>query len=123
MIKGIGIDIIEISRVEKSLANPNFVKRIFTENEQKYCNSRNKQAAASYAARFAAKEAVVKAFGTGMVGGTWQDIEVLPNDEGAPHVKLHGYFAYIATKQKIYHVHISLSHAREYAIAQAILEG
>ena len=51
------------------------------------------------------------------------DIEILPDDDGAPHVKLYGYFAYIATKRKIYNIFISLSHCKEYAVAQAILEG
>ena len=74
--------------------------------------------------RFAAKEAVVKALGTGISGGgLWTDIEILPDDDGAPHVKLYGYFAYIATKRKIYNIFISLSHCKEYAVAQAILEG
>ena len=81
-------------------------------------------AASSYAARFAAKEAVVKALGTGIAeGGLWTDIEILPDDNGAPHVKLYGYFAYLATKRKIYNIYISLSHCKEYAVAQAVLEG
>lgn len=123
MIKGTGIDIVEISRIERSLENPKFVERIFTEKEQAYCNGRKKSASSSYAVRFAAKEAVVKAFGTGMVGGTWKDIEILCNADGAPHVKLHGYFAYTATKRKIYNIFISLSHSKDCAVAQAILEG
>ena len=70
------------------------------------------------------KVAVVKALGTGISGGgLWTDIEILPDDDGAPHVKLYGYFAYIATKRKIYNIFISLSHCKEYAVAQAILEG
>lgn len=123
MIKGTGIDIVEISRIQKSLNNEKFINRIFTQQEQAYCNSRNILRASSYAARFAAKEAVVKAFGTGMRGGSWQDIEVVVDDRGAPHIKLHGYFAYSATKRKIYNIFLSLSHSKEYAIAQAILEG
>ena len=123
MIKGTGIDIVEISRIQKSLNNKKFINRIFTQQEQAYCNSRNILRASSYAARFAAKEAVVKAFGTGMRGGSWQDIEVVVDDRGAPHIKLHGYFAYSATKRKIYNIFLSLSHSKEYAIAQAILEG
>ena len=123
MIKGTGVDIIEISRIEKSLTNEKFIERIFTKKEQEYCNSRKQMAVSSYAARFAAKEAVVKALGTGISGGgLWTDIEILP-DDGAPHVKLYGYFAYIATKRKIYNIFISLSHCKEYAVAQAILEG
>ena len=123
MIKGIGIDIIEISRMEKALQNEKFAERIFASKERAYCLSRKSQSSASFAARFAAKEAIVKAFGTGMRGGSWQDIEILPNDDGAPHAKLHGYFAYMATKRKIYNIYISLSHSRQYATAQAILEG
>lgn len=124
MIKGTGVDIIEISRIEKSLTNEKFIERIFTKKEQEYCNSREQMAVSSYAARFAAKEAVVKALGTGISGGgLWTDIEILPDDDGAPHVKLYGYFAYIATKRKIYNIFISLSHCKEYAVAQAILEG
>lgn len=123
MIKGTGIDIVEISRIQKSLNNKKFINRIFTQQEQAYCNSRNILRASSYAARFAAKEAVVKAFGTGMRGGSWQDIEVVVDDSSAPHIKLHGYFAYSATKRKIYNIFLSLSHSKEYAIAQAILEG
>ena len=61
MIKGTGVDIIEISRIEKSLTNEKFIERIFTKKEQEYCNSRKQMAVSSYAARFAAKEAVVKA--------------------------------------------------------------
>lgn len=123
MIKGTGIDIVEISRIKKALQNPKFVSRVFTRAEQEYCNSRKTQAVASYAARFSAKEAIVKAFGTGMTGGTWQDIEILPDINGAPRAKLYGYFAYTATKRKIYNIHVSLSHSKEYAVAQAILEG
>ena len=88
MIKGTGIDIVEISRIQKSLNNEKFINRIFTQQEQAYCNSRNILRASSYAARFAAKEAVVKAFGTGMRGGSWQDIEVVVDDSGAPHIKI-----------------------------------
>lgn len=124
MIKGTGVDIIEISRVRKSLDNENFIKRIFTVKEQDYCKGRKQMAVSSYAARFAAKEAVAKALGTGIAdGGQWTDIEILPDENGAPHVKLYGYFAYLATRKKIYNIYISLSHCKEYAVAQAVLEG
>lgn len=124
MIKGTGVDIIEISRVKKSLANEHFIKRIYTDKEQQYCQSRKQMAVSSYAARFAAKEAVAKALGTGIAeGGLWTDIEILPDENGAPHVKLYGYFAYLATRRKIYNIYISLSHSKEYAVAQAVLEG
>ena len=123
MIKGTGIDIVEIARMKQALQNERFVQRIFTSKECAYCDSRRQLAVSSYAVRFAAKEAIVKALGTGMRGGSWQDIEILPDDSGAPHAKLYGYFAYLATKRKIYNIFISLSHSREYATAQAILEG
>ena len=124
MIKGTGVDIIEISRVKKSLANEHFIKRIYTDKEQQYCQSRKQMAVSSYAARFAAKEAVAKALGTGIAeSGLWTDIEILPDENGAPHVKLYGYFAYLATRRKIYNIYISLSHSKEYAVAQAVLEG
>ena len=119
---GLGTDIVEVKRIERFAQKPGALERIFTPQEIAYCRAR-KNTYQHLAVRFAAKEAVVKAFGTGMRGGTWQDIEIVVDEAGAPHVKLHGYFAYSATKRKIYNIFISLSHSKEYAIAQAILEG
>ena len=123
MILGIGTDIIEIERMRKAIQSHHFVERVYTERERAYCDSRGKQSAASYAARFAGKEAVLKAFGTGLRGGTLLDIEILPDDFGCPHVNLSGYYAGLAKEKKVAQVHISLSHAVEYATAQCILEG
>jgi len=123
MIIGIGIDIIEISRIKDAIIRQSFVQRVFTVGEQQYCESRGVQKTASYAARFAGKEAVMKAFGTGLAGGTLQDIEILLNDKGCPHVQLSGQFATLAKEMSVSAIHISLSHAREYAAAQAILWG
>ena len=123
MIIGTGIDIIEISRIKNAIIRQSFVHRVFTMREQQYCESKGVQKAASYAARFAGKEAVMKAFGTGLAGGTLQDIEILLNDKGCPHVQLSGQFANLAREMGVTRVHISLSHAREYAAAQAILWG
>lgn len=123
MILGTGIDIIEIGRIRTAIGRESFISRIFTPGEQAYCESRGAQRPASYAARFAAKEAVMKAFGTGLAGGNWTDIEVVPADGGRPVVRLHGSFARLAEAQGIGEVHISLTHAREYAAAQAILWG
>ena len=123
MILGIGTDIIEIERVQKAVQSRHFVERVYTERERAYCDSRGRQAVASYAARFAGKEAVLKAFGTGLRGGTLLDIEILPDDLGCPHVKLFGYYADLAEEKKVLQVHLSLSHAREYATAQCVLEG
>jgi len=123
MITGTGIDIIEIERIKRAIANKRFVERVFTAAEKTYCESRGAQMAASYAARFAGKEAVLKAFGTGLVAGTLQDIEILPDEKGCPHVFLQGHFKALAQKQGVESIHISLSHAREYAMAQAIFWG
>ena len=123
MIIGTGIDIIEISRIKDAIIRQSFVHRVFTKCEQEYCESKGVQKAASYAARFAGKEAVMKAFGTGLAGGTLQDIEIFLNDKGCPHVQLTGQFAKLARQMGVTTIHISLTHAREYAAAQAILEG
>lgn len=123
MIIGTGIDIIEISRIKAAIIRQSFVRRVFTMSEQEYCESRGVQKSASYAARFAGKEAVMKGFGTGLAGGTLQDIEILLNDKGCPYVELSGQFAALAKEMGVTRIHISLTHAREYAAAQAILWG
>lgn len=123
MIIGTGIDIIEIERVKKAAKNARFIERVFTREEQLYCQSRGAQAPASYAARFAAKEAVLKAFGTGLRKGTLQEISVVNDALGAPAVLLSGYFGELAREKRISSIHVSLSHAREYAVAQVIFWG
>lgn len=120
MIAGVGIDIIEISRIREALKRDGFRKRLFTEREQNYCDSRGAGRAASYAARFAAKEAAVKALGTGFTGGTWQDIEVVSDEAGKPQLILSGYYKDVAENKGITGLHISLTHAREYAAAQVV---
>lgn len=123
MILGIGIDIVEIGRVKQALSQTGFARRVFTQAEREYCEARGVQSAASYAARFAGKEAVMKALGTGLSKGSWQEIEITVNELGRPEVRLRGYFALRAKELQAVHTYISLSHAREYAVAQAILEG
>lgn len=123
MIAGIGMDIIEIDRIKKALTKEAFRLRVFTPAEQEYCEARGKGRAASYAARFAGKEAVLKALGTGLTGGAWQDIEILPNAAGQPQVTLFGYFRDVAEGKQIQEILISLTHAQEYAAAQAIAIG
>lgn len=120
MILGTGIDIIEIERIKKAIKNKRFLERVFTTNEIKYCQSRGAQSAASYAARFAGKEAVLKAFGTGLVKGTLLDIEILPDGKGCPHVFLNGFFGEEAKRLEVNKIFISLSHAHAYATAQVI---
>lgn len=123
MILGVGIDIIEIGRIEQAVKRPAFVERVFTKAEQAYCNSRGVQKASSYAARFAGKEAVLKAFGTGLSGGTLQDIEIINDNRGCPQVTLTGFYGDLAQTMGVTGVYLSLTHAREYAAAQAILWG
>ncbi|WP_285716061.1 holo-ACP synthase [Pelosinus sp. IPA-1] len=123
MIIGTGIDIIEIDRIKAAIIRQSFVERVFTLSEREYCESRGLQKASSYAARFAGKEAVMKAFGTGLAGGSLQDIEIFLNDKGCPYVNLSGKFAALARALGVNSIHISLTHAREYAAAQAILWG
>ena len=123
MIKGTGIDIIKIERIQKAITKEYFVNRVFSAAEQEYCVKRNKQAATSYAARFAAKEAFVKALGTGFVNGELLDIEVENDVLGKPKLLLRGFFQQIIEERKIKNIHLSLSHTDEYAVAQVILEG
>ena len=123
MVIGIGIDIVEIKRIKAAIVREAFIKRVFTAGEAAYCSSRGVQQAASFAARFAAKEAVAKALGSGFAGGNIRDIEVIIGDGGKPGIVLHGSFAALAAKLGVTALHISLTHAQEYAAAQAVLEG
>src|SRR4030088_1553892 len=92
MIVAIGVDIIEVARIREVLQRtPRFRERVFTSAERSYCDGRGAVAAQHYAARFAAKEAMLKALQTGWRGGIgWQDVEVASRDSGAPHLILHG---------------------------------
>ena len=123
MIKGTGIDIIEISRIANSLKKHGFAKKIFSEEEIVYCESKKKSAAMSYAARFAAKEAFVKALGTGFRSGAFTDIIVVNDELGAPQIVVKGYYLEIIKEKNVVNIHLSLSHIKEMAIAQVILEG
>lgn len=123
MIIGTGIDIIEIKRIKDAITRQAFIHRVFTIREQQYCESKGVQKPSSYAARFAGKEAVMKAFGTGLAGGSLQDIEILVNEKGCPYVELSGQFETLAKEMGATSIYISLTHSREYAAAQAILWG
>ncbi len=123
MILGTGIDIIEIERVRKAVLKERFVQRVFSAAEAAYCRARGRQSAASFAARFAAKEAVLKALGTGHIGGSLAEIEVERGENGCPRLRLHGFYEKLAQAKGVQSIHITLSHARDYAAAQAILEG
>ncbi|MGH8013068.1 MAG: holo-ACP synthase [Candidatus Binataceae bacterium] len=126
-IIGTGIDVIEVERVERALNRPHtgarFRARIFTEAEILYCESRGRPRYQSYAARFAAKEAVMKAMGTGWnrnVG--WREIEVTRERGRAPRITLHGKTADFARHRAINTFHLSLSHTAQTAIAHVIAE-
>lgn len=124
MIIATGIDLIEIARLEASLskASTRFRDRVFTVAEIAYCESRASRFA-SYAARFAAKEAVMKALGTGWAGGVgWHDIEIINDEAGTPSVRLSGVALERFQQLGARHIHLSVSHTKDLAIAQVIFE-
>ncbi len=97
--------------------------RVFTTNEREYCESKGKAAAQSYAARFAAKEAFLKALKTGWRGKiTWHDIEIVSGEMGVPTLEISGAAKAIMNNLGANQIHISLSHTTDHAIAQIILE-
>jgi holo-[acyl-carrier protein] synthase len=124
VIVSIGIDIIEVYRIRDTIARtPRFAERVFTESEREYCESKGAAAAQSYAARFAAKEAFLKALKTGWRGKiTWHDIEVRRNADGVPSLEVLGEALAILDRMGAPAVHLSISHTAEHAIAQVILE-
>lgn len=122
MIVGIGCDIIEIERIARAIKSESFIWRVFTAEEAAYCQRRGQQAAASFAARFAAKEAVLKALGTGLREGSLQEIAVDNDVLGKPLVQLSGHFAMLAKQLGVKNIQISLSHSRELATAYVIME-
>jgi len=124
MIIGTGVDIVDVARIKKLLEkhSPRFEERIFTAGEILYCRSKAKPEI-HFAARFAVKEAVMKCLGTGMDQGiTFKDIEVTHKKTGKPVIKMHDRGKEIFTRLKIATIHISISHDKHYAIAQAIAE-
>lgn len=122
MIIGIGCDIIEIERIEKACGRESFVKRVFTEREIAYCKGRKALGYSSYAARFAAKEAVLKALGTGLRNGELKEIEVSNDELGKPIITLYGYHKSLSEEKGVKRIHLSLSHTRTEAIAYCIME-
>lgn len=119
-----GVDIIEINRIKESIENigPRFINRIFTLNEIEYCESKNQMKFQHYAARFAAKEAVYKALSSIInIELIWKDIEIINNDYGKPEVFLHNDLEKVKNKLKIDKILISLSHCKEYAVANSFI--
>ncbi|MCJ7595372.1 MAG: holo-ACP synthase [Desulfobacterales bacterium] len=124
MIYGIGVDLVEIGRIEKALKRwgDRFVKRIFTEMEAQLCFEKAYPPSA-FALRFAAKEAFSKALGLGMRRGLrWQDIEVFHFPGGRPGLRLQGTSFDICQKENITRLHLSLSDERQYGMAMVVLE-
>ena len=113
-----GVDIIEIPRIKQTLARygDRFLRRIFTPDEIAYCRGR----APNLAGRFAAKEATMKALGTGVRGVSWKDIEVVRADSGAPSVKLHGRAKGRAERLQVSELSLSISNSRELYVALVV---
>ena len=116
----VGVDILELWRLKGVLERwgPSFLDRIYTPGEQAYCRGRIPQ----LAARFAAKEAVMKALGTGIRGVGWKDIEIRRQRGQAPYIELHGRARLRADQIGLDHLALSLSHSRDFAVASVIGE-
>jgi holo-[acyl-carrier protein] synthase len=125
MIVGTGIDIAEVPRIRQSIERfgDRFLQRIYTAGEIRYCDSKANREE-RYAARFAAKEAAMKALGTGWSHGVrWRDCEVVRLPGGRPTIAFHGKAREIAARLGVKNAALSISHTAEQAIAQVILEG
>lgn len=124
MIISVGIDIIEVYRIRGTIERtPRFVEKVFTEGERNYCESKGAAAAQSFAGRFAAKEAFLKALKTG-----WNrkiklhDIEIQNDENGVPFLKVKGEAERLLNEFGVNRTHISISHTSKYATAQVIFE-
>ena len=123
MIKGLGIDIIEINRIKEAVEKygDSFLNKIYTQDEINYCKKSKAYRFPELAVRFAAKEAYSKAMGVGISGFgrnndgiNWKDVEVVNNDQGKPFISVDG--------KIIEKSHVSLSHSKDYAVAEVIIE-
>ena len=124
MIVGTGIDIAEVSRIAQSIERfgPRFLGRVFTAGEIRYCESKANKAE-RYAGRFAAKEAAMKAIGTGWSRGVaWHDVEVQRLPGGRPTIAFHNHAAEFFHKLGAVRAHLSITHTKDSAMAQVILE-
>ena len=122
-ILGHGIDLVDTPRIERLLGEheQRFLDRVFTAGEQAYCESGGQLRVQRYAARFSAKEAVLKVLGTGWSGGiAWTDVEVCREPSGRPTLCLHGEAAAVADRMGVTQWHISLSHLPGHAMASVI---
>jgi holo-[acyl-carrier protein] synthase len=125
MIVGMGIDVAEVKRIREVFESQRerFVRRVYTQAEAAYCEQfKNKYE--RYAGRFAAKEAAMKALGTGWSRGVrWVDVEVVRQRGGRPMLELHGEARKIADRLGVKHIAISITHTAEQAFAQVVFEG
>ncbi|MGI8469543.1 MAG: holo-ACP synthase [Pyrinomonadaceae bacterium] len=124
MILSVGTDIIEVYRIRETLERtPRFIERVFTPKERAYCEAKGAASFQSYAARFAAKEAFLKALRTGWRGKiTWHDIEIFNDEFGAPFLEIKGAAREILESFGANKIHLSMSHTTEHATAIVILE-
>jgi holo-[acyl-carrier protein] synthase len=126
VIVGLGLDVCDVGRIRRALEAPTgsrFRARIFTPAEQAYCEARRQTRFASYAARFAAKEAAMKALGTGWGEGVrWRDFEVVRDPSGPPRLVLHGRAAVLARRRRMVHWLLALTHEGQGAIAAVVVE-
>ncbi|HEY3315485.1 MAG TPA: holo-ACP synthase [Bacillota bacterium] len=123
MLFGVGVDIVEVDRVRGAVARrgDRLLRRLYTQAELDYClAAREPERARRLAARFAAKEAVRKAIGAGRLQAGWDDAEIVRNEDGCPGVRLRGRLAALAGTKGIGTVLVSLSHAGDYAMAEAL---
>ncbi|MEI8176624.1 MAG: holo-ACP synthase [Candidatus Omnitrophota bacterium] len=123
MILGTGVDIVETARIRRAAIKwkDRFLRRVFTDNELRYARTK-KFVYEHLAARFAAKEAVLKAFGDSSIATMeWKEIEIVNNDDGKPIVRLDGAAKRTMVKRNIKEIMVSLSHSKNYAVANAIL--
>jgi len=122
MIIGLGTDIVSISRVQKACEQHKFKAKCFTECEIEYCESKGKMAGASFAGFFAAKEAAVKALGTGFSGLKPIEVEIAKDFMGKPCLRLHGNAEALAEQMGVSGSYTSISHCDEYAVATVVIE-
>ncbi|MBK7704281.1 MAG: holo-ACP synthase [Acidobacteria bacterium] len=124
MIISIGIDIVEVYRIRETIERtPRFAERVYTPAERAYCDTKGAAAAQSYAARFAAKEAFLKALKTGWRGRlSWHDMEILNDEMGVPTLTVTGEAQKLLAELGAERIHLSISHTTEHAVAQVVLE-
>lgn len=123
MICGVGIDIVEIKRIKRAIERSGdaFINRIFTDKEIEYCK-KQRNPYQHFAARFAAKESVLKAFGLGWNSMPWKTMEIVNDEFQKPRVILYGKFEELMKEKRVDKIHCSLSHFGEYAVAIVIAE-